>query len=72
MTKAFHAERKAHESLDRVTRPLMAELGGLTLSMLPAGAYGGALAAAYTEARYAFTVATPGERAAAFIDKGAA
>lgn len=72
MTKAFHAERKAHESLDRVTRPLMAELGGLTLSMLPAGAYGGALAAAYTEARYAFTVATPDARAAAFIDKGAA
>lgn len=72
MTKAFHAERKAHESLDRVTRPLMAELGGLTLSMLPPGAYGGALAAAYTEARYAFTVATPDARAAAFIDKGAA
>lgn len=69
---AWIAERAAHESLDRATRPLMAELGGLTLSMLPAGAYGGALAAAYTEARYAFTVATPGERAAAFIDKGAA
>lgn len=72
MTKAFHAEKAAHESLDRVTRPLMAELGGLTLSMLPAGAYGGALAAAYTEARYAFTVATPDARAAAFISKGAA
>ena len=64
--RALIAEKQAHGSLDKATRPLMAELGGLTLSMLPMGAYGGALAMAYSEARDAFTVATPGERAAAF------
>lgn len=48
--RAVKAERALEVALGAI-KPVMAELGGLTLSMLPAGAYGGALADAYSTAR---------------------
>jgi hypothetical protein len=69
--RQWKAERLAHEALDAATRPLMSELGGLTLSMLPKGAYGGALASEYSEARPLFAYADARARAAAYGEQEA-
>lgn len=49
-TRAEQAEARELATFAAI-KPVMAELGGLTLSMLPPGAYGGALADAYTTCR---------------------
>jgi type I site-specific restriction endonuclease len=69
--RQWKAERLAHEALDMATRPLMNELGGLTLSMLPKGAYGASLASEYSEARPMFAYADARVRAAAYGEGGA-
>lgn len=59
---AFRIKHMDAEKAVSATSHLMAELGGLTLAMLPRGAYGGALASAYADAKAAI----------AAMDKGAA
>ncbi len=58
---AFRIKHMDAEKAVSACSHLMAELGGLTLGMLPRGAYGGALASAYADAKAAI----------ADMDKGA-